>query len=398
MLSLSRRHFLQSTSALAATALLRPRSTLAADTDLIVRTPDPFNAEPRLLALVADQITPVKHFYVRSHGAVPTVDAKNYKLTIDGLVEKPLSLTLEDLKQFPEISVEATLTCAGIRRQELSAIKPVGGVQWDAGAIGNANWTGVSLIRILREAGIQASAEHVWFEGLDPVKEKDGSVAPFGGSIPLSKALSFEIRGGGSPRNSDKNAQTAMLAHTMNGQPLTPEHGFPLRSIVPGYIGARSVKWLTKITLSDRPSPNHYVAEAYKVIQTDAKDEAAAAEPIYGFPINAAICAPSAGATVKAGRTLVSGYALSSGDRPGKIDKVELSSDGGKTWTNARLMNAPSVFCWQHWTADLDLPAGKHDLVVRATDSYGNTMPEQGNWNLKGYLYNGWHHVTVEAV
>src|SRR6478735_8405403 len=138
MPSLSRRHFLQSTSALAAASLLRPHSTFAADSDLIVRTPDPLNAEPRLLALVADQITPVKHFYVRSHGPVPTVNAKNFKLTIDGMVDKPLTLTLDDLKQFPEISVEATLTCAGNRRQELSAIKPVGGVQWDAGAIGNA--------------------------------------------------------------------------------------------------------------------------------------------------------------------------------------------------------------------------------------------------------------------
>ena len=122
----------------------------------------------------------------------------------------------------------------------------------------------------------------------------------------------------------------AILAHAMNGQPLTAEHGFPLRSIVPGYIGARSVKWLTKITLSDRPSPNHYVAEAYKLVQSDAKDEVAAAEPIYDFPINAAICAPPPARRCKAGRTLVSGYALASGDRPGNIDKVELSADGGQ--------------------------------------------------------------------
>ena len=178
-------------------------------------------------------------------------------------------------------------------------------------------------------------------------------------------------------------------------------------AIVPGYIGARSVKWLTKITLSDRPSPNHYVAEAYKVIQSDAKDEVAAAEPIYGFPINAAICAPAAGATVKAGKTRVSGYASPSGDRAGNIEKSNSPRDGGKTWkptdsirsSIARATPAQShLHCWQHWTADLDLPAGKHDLVVRANDSCGNTMPEQGNWNFKGYLYNGWHHVAVEAV
>jgi sulfite oxidase len=166
---------------------------------------------------------------------------------------------------------------------------------------------------------------------------------------------------------------------------------------VPGYIGARSVKWLTKITLSDRPSPNHYVAEAYKVVQSDSKDEASAAEPIYNFPINAAICAPAAGATVKAGPTLISGYALPTGETAAKIDKVEVSADG-KTWTTARLIGTPAPFTWQHWTADLNIPAGKHELVVRASDSAGNKMPDRGEWNFKGYLYNGWHRISVEAV
>jgi sulfite oxidase len=176
--------------------------------------------------------------------------------------------------------VEATLTCAGNRRQEMSVIKPVAGVQWDAGAIGNARWTGALLADVLRAAEIQDGAKHVWFEGLDPIKEKDGSVAPFGGSIPITRALSGE---------------GPLLAHAMNGSPLTAEHGFPLRTIVPGYIGARSVKWLAKIVVSDRPSPNHYVAEAYKLIQRDDKTEVAAAEPIYSYPINAAICSPAAG-------------------------------------------------------------------------------------------------------
>jgi sulfite oxidase len=399
MSHLSRRRFVQTSSALAAFSLLRANPVLAAEVDLIVRTADPYNAEPRLLALVADHITPVEQFYVRSHGPVPKVDAKSFKLTIEGLVETPWELTLDELKQFSEISVEATLTCAGSRRQELSAIKPVGGVQWDAGAIGNAKWTGVSLAQVLQKAHIKSSVKHVWFEGLDPIKEKDGSVAPFGGSIPLSKVLSFMLPRGGQVKNSKSLiAQNVLLAHSMNGQPLTAEHGFPLRSIVPGYIGARSVKWLTKITLSDRPSPNHYVAEAYKLVQTDSKEEAAQAEPIYGFALNAAICAPAAGATVKAGTTRISGYALAGGYSPNEIAKVEVSRNGGTSWTEARLLGTPSLFSWQHWTADLDLPAGKHDLVVRATDRLGNTMPERGEWNFKGYQYNGWHHVSVEAV
>jgi len=264
----------------------------------------------------------------------------------------------------------------------MSAIKPVGGVQWDAGAIGHARWTGATLAEVLRVARIKSGAKHVWFEGLDPIKEKDGSVAPFGGSVPLEKRLD----------------ESVLLAHAMNDEPLTAEHGFPLRVVAPGFIGARSVKWLSKITVSDRPSPNHYVAEAYKLIQTEAKDEVAAATPIYGFLVNAAICAPAAGAKVKAGRTTIGGYALPSGEAPCKIVKVEVSGDGGRTWTDAKFFDDAPLFSWRQWTAELALPTGKHELVVRATDSLGNTMPEKCDWNFKGYLYNGWHRVAVEAV
>jgi len=266
----------------------------------------------------------------------------------------------------------------------MSTIKPVGGVQWDAGAIGHARWTGAALEQVLQSAGMKRGVNHIWFEGLDPIKEKDGSVAPFGGSIPIEKALADDAR--------------ALLAHTMNGEGLTAEHGFPLRTIVPGYIGARSVKWLSKITVSDRPSPNHYVAEAYKVIQSEDKDEVANTEPIYGFPVNAAICSPAAGAKVKAGKTLVGGYALPSGYEPATIAKVELSSDGGKTWSEAKLIGKSAPFNWQQWTAELDLPRGKHELILCATDSRGNMTPEKAAWNFKGYLYNGWHRVNVEAV
>src|SRR5262249_38057184 len=139
-------------------------------------------------------------------------------------------------------------------------------------------------------------------------------------------------------------------------------------------------------------------AEAYKVVQSDSKDEASAAEPIYNFPINAAICAPAAGATVKAGPTLVSGYALPSGETTAKIDKVEVSADGGQTWTTARLLGDPTPSTWQHWTADLNLKPGKHDLVARASDSSGHNMPDRGDWNFKGYLYNGYHRITIDAA
>jgi sulfite oxidase len=360
-------------------------SAQLANERLIVRTPEPLNAELKLADLPNWRVTPVARFYIRNHGPVPKVEAADLKLQVEGMVTSPGEFSLRELTdRFPRQSGEATLTCAGNRRKELSEIKPVGGVQWDAGAIGHARWSGVRLADLLVTAGLKDGAKHVWFEGLDPIKEKDGSEAPFGGSIPIGKALAID--------------QPALLADSMNDQPLTAEHGFPLRTIVPGYIGARSVKWLTKIVVSDRPSPNHYVAEAYKLIQTESKDEVAAAEPIYTFPVNAAICTPAAGAKLKAGRTTIAGYALPSGEPGCTVAKVELSKDGGRTWTECKLHGDSRPYSWQLWSAEIDLPTGKHELIVCATDSKGHMMPEKPAWNLKGYMCNAWHRVMVEVA
>ncbi len=387
---LSRRDWLRSSAAVAGVLSFArwPQELFAlelAKKDLIVRSENPFNAEPSLAHLVAAATTLVEHFYVRNHGPIPTIKVDEFNVRIEGLVRKPIEFSLAEIKaKFRQHEAVATLTCAGNRRSEMSAVKAVPGVQWDAGAIGHAKWSGALLADILATAELKPDAKHVWFEGFDPIKEKDGTVAPFGGSIPLDRALAKE--------------HPALVAHAMNGESLSPEHGFPLRTIVPGYIGARSVKWLTKITVSDRPSPNHYVAEAYKLIQTDAKDELAKAEPIYEFPINSAICSPAAGAMLKAGEVTVSGYALPPGDGKSTIAKVELSADGGRTWRDAELVSKPAVNAWQLWQAKLRLPAGKHEFVVRATDSGGRTQPEKGTWNLKGYLWNGWHRCDVDVT
>jgi sulfite oxidase len=386
---LSRRNWLRYSSAAVSGLLLTNwqlavRASAAAKKDLLVRSENPFNAEPALTHLVAAATTPIEHFYVRSHGPIPSVKAEEFHVRIEGLVNKPQEFSLAQIREkFRQHESAATLTCAGNRRNEMNAVKPVPGVQWDAGAIGHATWTGALLADVLAAAEIKPEAKHVWFEGLDPIKEKDGSIAPFGGSIPLDRAMAKE--------------QPALVAHSMNGQPLAPEHGFPLRTIVPGLIGARSVKWLAKVTVADRPSPNHYVAEAYKLIQTDGKDELAKAEPIYEFPLNSAICSPPIGATLKAGEITVAGYALPPGDSKTTIAKVELSTDGGRTWRDTELSGKPATNTWQLWQARLRLPPGKHELVVRATDSAGRTQPETGIWNLKGYLWNGWHRCAVDV-
>jgi sulfite oxidase len=382
---ITRRRFLQIASALAASCGLSRQARAAETSDLIARQADPYNAEPALAKLIAEGTTPVQHFYVRSHGPVQKVDAAAFRLHVEGLVNKPAEFTLDEIRgRFGSQTSEATLTCAGNRRLEMNRIMPVPGVQWDAGAIGHARWSGAALADVLRAAELQDSAKHVWFEGLDPIKEKDGSVAPFGGSIPLDKALAADVK--------------VLLASAMNDEPLTAEHGFPLRAVVPGFIGARSVKWLTKIVVSDRPSPNHYVAEAYKLVQTDAKDELAAAEPIYAWPVNAAICTPGPADKLKAGRTTIAGYALAAGEPGCSVAKVELSTDGGKTWSGARLLGESRSYSWRLWTTMADLAAGRHELIVRASDSRANAMPQQAAWNLKGYLYNGWHRVNVDVA
>ena len=349
--------------------------------DLRYHQKSPTNAEPALEKLVQSWLTPVEHFYIRSHGNTPEIDAAQYRLEVTGLVDKPLTLSLAELQErYEKATTVAAMTCAGNRRVEHSATKKVAGVPWEAGAIGNARWSGVSLAELLKQAGVKPEAKHVWFDGVDDVKEK-GKTIHFGASIPIDKAM----QGG------------ALLAYAMNEAPLTPDHGFPLRGVVPGYIGARSVKWLGRITVSDRPSDNHFMTHAYKLVTEDKPEQWDKAEIIYTYPINAAICAPAAGAEVKPGRIAVQGYALAPGERDRQIATVEVSADGGKSWTKASLTSPAREFTWQLWKAEAPVSAETASLAVRATDSAGNVQPEKTEWNLKGYLYNGWHGVPVKV-
>jgi sulfite oxidase len=351
---------------------------------LLARSDEPFNGEPPLDVLVRTWITPVEAFFVRSHGSIPNLDAESYRLRIEGRVQQTFSLSLGDLhERFRTASVTATLACAGNRRCEHNRKKRIDGVSWEHGALGTAEWSGVRLSDLLTESGLAEGARHVWFEGGDQIV-REGRTICFGASIPIEKAMGDTAAAPG-----------ALLAYEMNGEPLSPQHGYPLRTIVPGYIGARSVKWLTRIVVSDRPSENPFQTHDYKLATADTPDAWTAAEPINEFPINSVICSPAADARLTVGTVRVSGYAISPGAAGNGIRAVEVSSDDGRTWTAARLLEPRADYCWQLWEADVSVNQQTRHLIVRAIDSSGRMQPEAAAWNVKGYLYNGWHRVPV---
>jgi sulfite oxidase len=328
-------------------------------------------------------LTPHDDFFTRSHAPIPTIDPAQWRLEVDGLVRHRLSLSLTDLAQFPRQEVTATLVCAGLRRDELLSVGPLPGeLPWGAEAAGTARWTGYSLRDLLERAELTPSARYVEFTGLD-LAERDGRRFGFGGSIEVSKALDGEV----------------VLATFLNGTPLAPAHGFPLRAVVPGWIGARSVKWLGRITLRERPSENYFQTRAYRfqreVNGRDPRDVSAGIA-LSQLAVNSVILEPTRHQVVSAGRLLVSGWALGTEGRA--LSRVELSADGGRSWTDVQLDDY-TQWSWTLWSAETTLAPGNHSLVVRATDLQGNTQPADvaATWNVKGYANNAWHRVAVTA-
>lgn len=355
----------------------------------IIRQEQPFNAGAPLTLLGRSQVTPTELFFVRSHGNVPEVDVSTYRLKVGGAVTRPLALSLSELQaQFPSVMMAATLQCAGNRRQEMAAFKAIPDeLGWNAEAIGHAVWTGVRLNDVLASAGVEVRSGatlHAAFVGLDET-ERLGQRMAFGGSIPLVKALGPEV----------------ILAYEMNGAPLAPVHGSPLRVVVPGYIGARSVKWLQSITVQESPSDNYFQAHAYRLFppHVDKKTVDWDSGLMLGeMSLTSVICVPGEGQKLAVGPALVQGYAMAGGGR--QVARVELSVDGGETWVDARLKGKPEPWSWRLWEATVTLHPGQHRLVVRAVDSAANSQPRAIGqvWNFKGYMNNAWHGVDVEVV
>jgi sulfite oxidase len=391
--ALTRRHWLRQMAVAGASGLLLPRlgwgeeraaSRLPAG--MIVHSESPPNAEPPLDQLLSNWLTPTNKFYIRSHAPQnPQIDVNAWRLTVDGLVEKPLSLSLAELQErFPAKEVTATLCCAGNRREEMAKAKPIEGVPWKAGALGNAKWGGVSLAEVLKGAGLQGSGRHVWFEGLD-THDKKGESIVFGGSVPIDRILNGDPAG------------EVLIATRMNGEPLNEDHGAPARTIVPGYIGARSVKWLSKIHVADRPSDNHYVSHAYRLVYEDTPAAWEQAPIIYDLPLQSVIGSAKDVMRKKRTRLEVKGYALSAGGPQSKVARVEVSVDGGQTWTTARITSQVQPYCWQFWTAEIAHRKPVESVVVRAIDAGWRMQPQRVPWNPKGYMEHGWHAAEASA-
>lgn len=353
--------------------------------DMIIHEREPFNAEPSLPALAHSSVTSTQTFYVRNHGPVPGIDAQSWRLSVKGLVRRPLELSLEDLKhRFSQYRVVATLQCAGNQRSRLMKIRDIPGHPWGAGATSTATWRGARLVDVLRAAGVTAGASHVAFEAPDIAPE---ACPPqrFGASVPLSKATSEEV----------------MLAWEMNGRPLPAVHGAPVRVLVPGYIGARSVKWVDRITVQNRPSWNFFQSVAYRLLPAGVDpDTAAPGEGLSLGPlaVNSAILSPADGTAVSAGPTAVSGYALA-GDSRG-VARVEVSVDAERRWVQAALDNQNSPWSWRLWHTTIDLPPGEVEIIARAWDTAAAVQPEHEAhlWNPKGYFNNAWSRVRLTVT
>jgi sulfite oxidase len=361
---------------------LEPRARFGKHPAITVWQAEPFNAEPPS-ALLRSPLTATDGFYVRSHGPVPEIAAHEHRIPVGGLVEHELAVSLGELRsEFEQRTLTVTLQCAGNRRGELMAVKDIEGeIPWGPAVIGTATWTGVALADVLARAGLDPRAEHVEAIGAEDL----GAGAAFGGSIPLAKALSPEV----------------LLAYEMNGEPLLPVHGAPVRLVVPGYIGARSVKWLSAVRVRDSPSPNHFQASSYR-LHPPGLDEATA-RPEDGFAlgevgVNAAVLAPTEGEEVAPGTVPVEGYAITGG--ASRVERVDVSTDGGRTWTRAQLAEDQGRWAWRLWRAEVELPEGEGEIVARAVDSSANTQPENPAtiWNWQGYANNAWSRVRIKVV
>ena len=345
----------------------------------IVRGESPLNLEMPFESLEGF-LTPTESFYVRTHFPIPSIDRDAWWLHVEGDVNNPFAINYEQLLELRSVTTPVTLECAGNNRNFLDP--KVKGVQWGLGAVGTAQWTGVPLSVLLDRAGVKTNACEVIFEGKDCGTLQDPKSPPgelnFARSIPVEKARA-----------------DVLLAYKMNGIDLPPQHGFPVRAIMPGWYAMASVKWLQRIIVTDRPFTGYYQTIDYAYWKR--RDQIAELTPLTETQVKAQIARPAQGDIVPPdSKVRIHGAAWTS---DGEITKVELSSDGGATWKEAKLLGEPKPSAWRLWEFNWQTPdtPGKQILVARATDSLGRTQPVQRDSDRGTYMINHLLPVEVEV-
>jgi DMSO/TMAO reductase YedYZ molybdopterin-dependent catalytic subunit len=323
-------------------------------------------------------ITPTGMHYILVHFDIPDVEAGTWNLEIGGLVQKPLRLSLEDVKRRPAQTFAVTMECAGNGRALMDP-RPIS-QPWHIEAIGTAEWKGTPLRGLLEEAGVQDSAVELVFTGLDKGVQGD-EVQLYQRSLTVEEAMRDEV----------------LLAYEMNGRPLEPQHGYPLRLLVPGWYGMTSVKWLAAIEAVAEPFRGYQQVGSYRY--TQSMDDLG--EPVSLINVRALIIPPGIPDFATRDRLLEPGPVTLTGRAwagRNQVTRVEVSTDGGKTWTDAGLDTPVGPWAWRGWRCEWTAQPGRHTLCVRATDNAGNTQPTGQSWNAHGMGNNvaQWVRVLVE--
>lgn len=355
--------------------------SVAGKDGLIVHNDRPMNAETAA-HLLDDRITPTSRHFIRNNGNPPVnMDAESWTLTIDGLVDRPMKLSIAELKQkYKVVTRQLLIECGGNGRAFFNP--PAKGNQWTYGAVACSEWTGVRLADVLKDAGIKDNVIYTAHEGADTHLSGIAGKLPISRGVPIKKAM-------------DENV---LIAFAQNGKDIHPMNGAPLRLVVPGWPGSCSQKWLTRIWLRDvvhdGPKmtgtayrvPNHPVAPGEKVDESDFVI-------IEAMPVKSLITHPATGQTVSGKDIEIRGHAWA-GDR--KVKEMHISYDFGATWKKAKLEKPANDGAWQHWNTTISLPqAGYYEVWARATDDKGVSQPFAINWNPKGYLNNSYHKISL---
>jgi sulfane dehydrogenase subunit SoxC len=320
-------------------------------------------------------ITPVGLHYLLIHFDIPHVDPQGWRLELGGLVEKPVALTLAEVRARPGRTLAFTLECAGNGR---ALLEPRAVSQpWLQEAVGTAEWTGTPLAPLLEEAGLSLEAVDVVFTGHD--RGVQGDVEhDYARSLPVAEALREEV----------------LLAYEINGQPLPPQHGFPLRLVVPGWYGMTHVKWLRSITVVDEPFRGWQQDVSYHL--RDSEDEQG--RPVTRMLPRSLMIPPGIPDFLTRTRLLEPGPCTLEGrawSGWAPVERVEVSADGGLTWTDAELAEPVSEFAWRGWTHTWTAEPGEHELCCRASDGAGNVQPLSPVWNYDGFCNNAVQRVQV---